>query len=166
MTAAAPAGATPPPQHEFISDPAWFQQFAWDQGIAASFTIHETALSGRWNKTTFFDADGDPVLVMEHYTFVGSMENTSTGQTLTDRFDTNFKPIIRTPDGFAYDVYTAAGTTFHFTLPGQGLSQPTLVGRYVYSTDSDIVLFSAGPHPDDVYAFDQFDPTSFCSLLA
>jgi hypothetical protein len=166
LTSSGVAHATPPPSHEFVSDPAWFQQFAWNVDCG-SFNVNETALSGRWNKTTYFDAEGNPTIVKEHYTFYGVLANSATGETVADRWSTNFKfLIIKTPAGFDYDVYTASGRTFHFTVPGEGLTGPTLVGRYIYSTYRDVVFFSAGLHPDDVFAFEQFDPSMLCGLLS
>jgi hypothetical protein len=127
----APAGsaeATPPTTETFHQEGS----FDIDCG---TFVLHEEFVFDS-RDTTFYDAQGNPVRLQVHGTFVGTI-TAPNGQ------------VIRDPGHFMVDIDLTDGTErqvgliFNIVVPGHG-SVAQDVGVIIFEPDGDIVI--KGPH--------------------
>ena len=125
---AGPAGATPPTTERF------HEEFAFDIDCG-TFVLHEEVVFDS-RETTFYDAEGNPVRILEYVQFVGTI-TAPDGQ------------VIRDPGHFTADIdltdetFTQRGLIFNIVVPGHG-SVAQDVGLIIFEPDGDVVI--KGPH--------------------
>lgn len=86
--------------------------------------------------TTFFDNEGNPVGLQIHETVRGTLTNSETGTSLSDRAD--FTIFMDFEEGTA----TGVGSFFRITRPGEGIVVAN-IGRLAFDGEGN-VIFSAG----------------------
>ena len=128
LAPAGPAGATPPTTETFHEASA----FDIDCG---TFVLHEEFVQDV-RETTFYDAEGNPVRLLIHVHFVGTI-TAPDGQ------------VIRDPGYWSADVdltdetFRQRGLIFNIAVPGHG-SVAQDVGVIIFEPDGDVVI--KGPH--------------------
>ena len=125
---AAPAGATPPTVDSF------HEEFAFDIDCG-TFVLHEEVVNDV-RDTTFYDAQGDPVRLLSHVHFVGTI-TAPDGQVIRDPGDLTF--VLDLTDGTLWQI----GLVFNIVVPGHG-SVAQDVGVLIFEPDGDLVI--KGPH--------------------
>ena len=92
--------------------------------------------------TTFFDNEGNPVGLQIHEKVRGTLTNSVTGTSLSDRAD--FTIFVDFEEG----TTTFVGTSFRITRPGEGIVVP-IIGRAIFDGEfgEDNLIFSAGLLP-------------------
>jgi hypothetical protein len=151
LVAVANAEAAPPTNEKVVVTPYEFSVDCSPYGFAFS-NIVQGQETDRFQ--TFYDADGNPVKVVDHGGFTETDTNSVTGKTLP--FSQNW---IETFDLVA-GTRTVVGKAFLMTDPSQGVViQDT--GRVVFDTP-DHVVFEAGQHAPLHGDLDQFA----CTALA
>jgi hypothetical protein len=101
--------------------------------VAAEFDITRVS-------TTFYNADGNPIRIVRHLRYIGTLGNPLTGKSLADEGN-----VLITID------LVATTTTFDGkgrvdTVPGLGVVFH-VSGRMMFDAEGDLI-FEAGPHDD------------------
>jgi hypothetical protein len=89
-------------------------------------------------RRTFFDEAGNPVKRQAHVSIIGTITNTTTGKSFTDRGSVN------NLFDFEGGTLQQAGVNFHINVPGKGVVLLE-AGKIVVDLATGDVLFKAGP---------------------
>jgi len=108
---------------------------------------------GRITITTYFDSGGDPIRVMLHLPFDGTLTNQETGTSVSATQD------LIVVEDLEAGTTTFVGVRFRVNFPGLGHVLLD-VGKIVFDADGN-VIFEAGPHQVINEDFE-----AFCEVLS
>lgn len=90
---------------------------------------------------TFYDRNGNPVRSQLHFTYTGTLTNSRTGQSFSDRPD----PQLYVFD-FEDQTLTVTGLIFSINVPGEGVVALD-AGKIVFDSANNFeIIFQSGPH--------------------
>jgi hypothetical protein len=151
---AAPASATSPDRFSF-SDSGSEQAVVQCDGFAIDSETTQT-----FDVTVLFDASGQVIKVISRGRIIETNTNSVTGKSVMNRGV--FQDFYTHVDGTDEFTHAVVGFDFMATSPGEGVVLQD-VGRKVYSTDGEHIVFLAGQHriPDGPAA-----EAVFCAALS